>query len=785
MMQIKKKTLGLALLGVCTLTSVHAQQKLYKQPKAPIESRISDLLGQMTIEEKVGQLCCPLGWEMYTKTNKGVVPSELYKERMKKRPLGSFWAVLRADPWTQKTLETGLNPELSAKALNALQKYAVEETRLGIPVLFAEECPHGHMAIGTTVFPTSLGQAATWNENLMYRVGETIALEARLQGANIGYGPVLDIAREPRWSRMEETFGEDPVLTSKLGVSFMKGMQGDSANDGQHLFSTLKHFTAYGIPEGGHNGERANVGTHQLFSDYLAPFKKAIEEGASTIMTSYNSIDGVPCTSNKFLIDSIARKRWGFKGFFYSDLGSVEGISQAHHVAESVKEGASLALKAGVDMDLGGNAYGQNLIQALNEGLITMADLDRAVTHVLRLKFQMGLFENPYVSPEQAKKIVRQPAHRELAREAARESVVLLKNDGTLPLSKTLGSLAVIGPNADMMYNQLGDYTAPQERREIVTVLDGIRQAVSKSTIVRYVKGCAIRDTTTSRISEAVEAARLSDAVVLVVGGSSARDFKTKYINTGAATVSTEANQVLSDMDCGEGYDRKTLHLLGDQEKLMQALVATGKPLVVVYIQGRPLNMNLASEKASALLNAWYPGEQGGAAIADVLFGDYNPAGRLPVSVPRSVGQLPLYYSQGQQRAYVEGEGTPLYAFGYGLSYTSFAYSNLTISRPTRGAGLQIVSCTVTNTGQRDGDEVVQLYLRDVVASVSTPPIQLKAFRRLSLKKGESRTVTFTLGREELGLYDASLNWVVEPGEFKVMIGSASNDIRLEGRFRL
>lgn len=776
------KTLAFMLL----LTgSVSAQKPLYKVADAPIEERITDLIGRMTVDEKVGQLCCPLGWEMYTKTHKGVVPSELYKERMRQRPLGSFWAVLRADPWTQKTLETGLNPELAAKALNALQKFAVEQTRLGIPVLFAEECPHGHMAIGATVFPTSLGQAATWNESLLHRVGEAIALEARSQGANIGYGPVLDIAREPRWSRMEETFGEDPVLTSTLGVSFMKGMQGESANDGKHLFSTLKHFTAYGIPEGGHNGERANVGTRQLFSDYLAPFKKAIEAGAATIMTSYNSIDGVPCTSNRFLIDSIARKRWGFQGFFYSDLGSVEGISQAHHVAGSVKEGASLALKAGVDMDLGGNAYGNNLVQALGEGLVTMADLDRAVRHVLRLKFRMGLFENPYVSVEQARRIVRNPSHKALAREAARQSIVLLKNGGVLPLNKSIGRLAVIGPNADMIYNQLGDYTAPQERAEIVTVLDGIRRAVSSSTEVRYVKGCAIRDTTQSDIPAAVEAAQASDAVVLVLGGSSARDFKTKYIATGAATVSTEADQILSDMECGEGYDRSTLHLLGEQERLLKAVKATGKPLVVIYIQGRPLNMNLASESADALLAAWYPGEQGGAAIADVLFGDYNPAGRLPVSVPRSVGQLPVFYAQGSQRAYVEGEGQPLYAFGYGLSYTKFAYSDLKLSADRDQGALQRITCTVTNQGTRDGDEVIQLYIRDIVASVSTPPIQLKAFQRLTLKAGESRQVTFVPGSDELGLYNDEMKWTVEPGEFKVMIGASSNDIRLEGFFRL
>lgn len=785
MVRRKKLLSGVLLLsGMLCTGQVMAQQWLYKQAAVPIEYRVKDLLGRMTIEEKVGQLCCPLGWEMYTKTGKNeVTVSELYKKKMAEAPVGSFWAVLRADPWTQKTLETGLSPELSAKALNALQKYAVEETRLGIPVLFAEECPHGHMAIGTTVFPTALSAASTWNEGLMLKMGEAIALEARLQGANIGYGPVLDIAREPRWSRMEETFGEDPVLTTIMGVAMMKGMQGKVQNDGKHLYATLKHFAAYGVPESGHNGSRANCGMRQLLSEYLPPFRKAVEEGAGTLMTSYNAIDGVPCTANTELLTDVLRNQWGFKGFVYSDLISIEGIV-GMRAAKDNKEAAVKALKAGLDMDLGGNAFGKNLKKAYEEGLITMADLDRAVGNVLRLKFQMGLFENPYVSPELAKKLVHSKEHKELARQVAREGVVLLKNEGVLPLSKHIGHLAVIGPNADEMYNQLGDYTAPQVREEVATVLDGIRAAVSESTRVTYVKGCAVRDTTATDIPAAVAAAQKADAVVLVVGGSSARDFKTKYISTGAATVSEDA-KTLPDMDCGEGFDRSSLRLLGDQEKLISAVASTGKPLVVVYIQGRTMNMNLAAEKAQALLTAWYPGEQGGMGIADILFGDYSPAGRLPVSVPRSEGQLPVFYSQGTQRDYVESKGTPLYAFGYGLSYTRFTYSGLELQKGTEMETLQTVACTVTNTGNRDGEEVVQLYIGDKVASVSQPPLLLKAFQRIFLKKGESRQVIFHLKKDDLAIYDSEMNYVVEPGEFKVMVGAASNDIRLEGEFVL
>ena len=762
--------------------SARAQQPLYKNAKAPIEDRVNDLLGRMTVNEKVGQLLCPLGWPMYTKSDKGKVGiSDTYINRMTQMPIGSFWAVLRADPWTQKTLTTGLNPKLAAEALNALQKYAVEKTRLGIPILFAEEAPHGHMAIGATVFPTALSQASTFDEELIQKMGEAIGLEVRAQGAHVGYGPVLDIAREPRWSRMEETFGEDPVLTGILGTAMVKGMQGQDYKDGKHVYSTLKHFAAYGIPEGGLNGEQANVGQRTLFSELLPQFKRAVKAGVASIMTSYNSIDGVPCTANKYLLTDVLRNQWGFKGAVFSDLQSIEGIASTHHVAEDWGEAGVLALKAGVDFDLEGNSYGPNLEKKLQEGKITMEDLDRAVRNVLRLKFQMGLFENPYVDPNVAAKVVRSKEHKELARQVAREGVVLLKNDGLLPLSKNLKRVAVIGPNADMMYNQLGDYTAPQDRKELTTVLDGVKNLLPKAQVT-YVKGCAVRDTTQSQIKEAVAAAKAADVTILVVGGSSARDFETTYLSTGAAIVNKNA---IADMECGEGYDRADLHLMGDQEKLMKALLDSGVKLVVVYIQGRPLNMNLASEQANALLTAWYPGEQGGQAIADVLFGDYNPAGRLPVGIPRNVGQLPVHYSKHPSHNYVDSSADPLFSFGYGLSYTKFEYSDLQLV-PGNGMDVyQTVKCTVKNFGNVDGDEVVQLYINDVVASVEPLHKALKGFKRIHLKAGESKEISFNLGFEELSLYNMQMQQVVEPGKFRVMIGAASNDIRLNGEFEI
>lgn len=785
---MKKIHLAMLLLS-CSLTA-NAQKPIYKDASQPVEARVADLLSRMTLDEKIGQVRCPLGWFIYDKDAKGKVSlTEKFYQYTDEQHIGNYWAVLRADPWTQKTLTNGLNPTLSAEMLNMMQRYAVEKTRLGIPIMVAEETPHGHMAIGATVFPTALSQAATFDRDVLYRMGEAMGAEIRAQGAHVGYGPVIDIAREPRWSRMEETFGEDPTLAGILATEVVRGMQGDLnlngevRNDGSHVYSTLKHFAAYGIPEGGLNGEMASIGERTLMSEYVPQFKRAVEAGVGSIMTSYNMIDGIPCTANRHLLTEVLRDDWGFKGAIYSDLQSIEGVAQTHHCAENWEEAGALAVNAGVDIDLEGNSY-QYLRHAIETGKASEADLDRAVAKVLTLKFHLGLFENPYVDTKRAARIVRSEEHRQLAREVARKGVCLLENDGTLPLSKTLRHVAVVGPNADMMYNQLGDYTAPQERDAIATVLDGVR-AMLPNAEVEYVKGCAVRDTTTSDIAAAVEAAKRSEVTILVVGGSSARDFKTEYLSTGAALV---GKGELSDMDSGEGYDRASLQLMGHQERLMQALIDAGVKLVVVYIEGRPLNMNLAAEKANALLTAWYPGGEGGMAIADVLFGDYNPAGRIPVSIPRNVGQIPVYYSKHPSHDYIDSPAAPLYSFGYGKSYTTFAYSNLVCTALEAAAGEDVlarVSFTVTNTGNRDGEEVPQLYVHDVTSSVETPHMALKNFDRIALRAGESRTVTFDLRHDDLALYNLKMEHVVEPGEFKVMVGAASNDIRLEGSFRI
>ena len=745
------------------------------------QDKVEALLSQMTIEEKCGQLTCPIGFDFYGKDGDSLWLSDDFLGRMDTMPLGSCWAVLRADPWSRKTVETGLHPQESARLLNRMQRYAVENTRLGIPMLFCEETPHGHMAVGTTVFPTGIAQASTWDSELLEQMGEVMGREVRLQGAHIGYGPVLDIARDPRWSRVEETFGEDPCLAGTLGVAVVKGMQ-------KNVCATLKHLAAYGIPQGGHNAATAEVGPNRLMTDYLSSFEKAIcEGGAKTVMTSYNTIDGVPCSANQWLLQEVLRNSWNFKGVVFSDLNAVNAIFATQHVAADPAEAAALALKAGVDIDLGGYNYGGFLKEALQRGLVTETEIDRAVRHVLQLKYDLGLFDNPYVDEALAEAEVGTAKHAQLAKQVALESAVLLKNDGILPFGDTIKKVAVIGPNADNMYNQLGDYTAPQDPDRIVTLLEGIRDKGRAEVL--YAKGCAVRDENDAEIDAAVRAAQAADVVVLMVGGSSARDFKTSYEDTGAAIV----DEHLSDMDCGEGYDRSTLKLLGKQEELMQRIYATGKPVVTVYIQGRPLDMNLANEKSNALLTLWYPGMEGGSSLVDILWGDYNPAGRLPISLPRSVGQVPVYYSQPATGDYVEESAKPLFPFGYGLSYTQFEYSDLKVE-PLSAMSSQRghvgewgsmtdtickVTCNIKNTGSYDGDEVVQLYIRDEVASIAPASKLLKGFQRIHINNGETKQVSFYLTERDLAVYSSEKGWHFEAGDFTVFIGgdSANNEI--------
>ena len=750
-----------SLAAVTLLCSCGEKTPVYKDATKSAPERADDLLSRMTLEEKLGQLLCPLGWPMYEKEDNSVHISDAYRQFIQQQHGGMLWATFRADPWTRKTLETGLNPRLAVQAYNALQRYAIDSTRLGIPVILAEEAPHGHMAIGTTVFPTSIGLSATWDTELIEKVGQVIGSELMAQGGTIGYGPVIDLSREPRWSRVEETYGEDVFLTSQLASAMVRG------TSSKGVISTLKHFVAYGIPEGGHNGSPSHIGPRDLEENVLPTFKSAIDNGALSVMTSYNTIDGIPTTCNEELLTGVLHDRWNFQGFVVSDLESIDGIYTSHHVAKDRQEAGEMALKAGVDVDLGAHCYAL-LKESVESGRLDVSYVDRAVKRVLLRKFQAGLFDNPYL-PEDSADGVRCPENVAVAAQAAREGVTLLKNSGVLPL-KAGARIALIGPNAHNQYNQLGDYTAPQADENVVTMLEGLQKA---GAAVTYVKGCAIRDTRDNSIAQAVQAARKADVAVVVVGGSSARDFRTKYIDTGAAVVEKTA---VSDMEAGEGYDRSTLDLLGLQPQLLKELKATGTPLVVVYIEGRPLDKRWAAGNADALLTLWYPGGEGGTALADVLLGRYNPSGRLPVSVPRSVGQLPVYYNRKlpYSHDYVEESAAPLFPFGYGLSYTTFEYKNLQINDNT-------VSIDITNTGSLAGDEVVQVYIRDLVASTARPRKQLCAFRRVKdIPAGGTVTVTLPLPRSAFELVNPAMQRVVEPGEFEIQVGASSEDIRLK-----
>lgn len=750
---------------------------IYENPAFTIQERVSDLLSQMTLEEKIGQMLTSLGWPMYERQGNVIRLTEQLTKEIEEYHTGSLWGFMRADPWTQRTLTTGLSPDLAAKASNMLQKFAIDHGRLGIPLFLAEECPHGHMAIGTTVFPTSIGQASTWNPGLIQRMGQAIATEASVQGAHIGYGPVLDLARDPRWSRVEETYGEDSYLNGVMGAALVRGFQNDLGN-GKSVIATLKHFAAYGWTEGGHNGGSAHIGSREMEEAIYPPFREAVAAGALSVMSSYNEIDGIPCTANYNLLTEVLKRRWLFDGFVVSDLYAIGGLRE-HGVAATDYEAAVKAVNAGVDSDLGTTVYADQLVDAVRAGDVSEIVINDAVSRILCLKFRMGLFDHPFVDEKLPAQTVASSEHVELAREVARQSIILLKNENALlPLNKDIKTIAVVGPNADNVYNMLGDYTAPQSEKTVITVLDGIRQKVSANTRIMYAKGCAIRDSSKTGFQEAIEAARQSEVVIMAVGGSSARDFSSKYEETGAAKIS---NTHISDMESGEGYDRSTLELLGKQRELIYEIRKLGKPIVLVLIKGRPLLLEGIETEVDAIVDAWYPGMQGGNAIADVIFGDYNPAGRLTVSVPRSVGQLPVYYNtkrKGNRSKYIEEEGTPHYPFGYGLSYTSFGYSDMQTEVVETEDDCQVsVSVMVRNEGSCDGDEVVQLYLRDEVASFTTPLKQLRGFQRIHLKVGETKKITFLLDKKSLGIYMQNGEWAVEPGCFVLMIGSSSEQI--------
>lgn len=734
----------------------------YENPSASIEERVDNLISLMTLEEKVGQLQMTMGWEYYDRQGQEVSISDKFKQDIRNRHLGSTWALMRADPWTQKDFSNGLDFEKAGQLTQEMQQWVRDSTRLGIPIFFAEECPHGLMALNTMVFPTAIGRASSFNVELERIMGMAVAVESSLHGVNIAFGPVADIARDPRWSRMEEGYGEDPVLTAVMASQYVWGLQ--SAG----LIATMKHFSAYGVSEGGHNGASAHVGNRELLSVLSYPFMKSVQNGLKSLMTSYNDVDGIPCSGNEWLMKEVLRDSWKFNGLVISDLYAINGLVSAR-VAADYSEAAAMAVRAGVNIDLGASCYGEPLIEAVRKGLVTEAQIDEVLRPVLTAKYEQGLFDDTRMGWNYLK------SDYSIELLAAEQSAVLLKNENKLlPLSKTTKRIAVIGPNADNMYNMLGDYTAPQQPEAVITLLEGVRQVAPKAKI-DYVKGCGIRDTSWQEINRAVEAAQKADVVIIALGGSSARDFETTFQKTGAAEV---AGPTVSDMECGEGFDRATLDLMGYQQELLEAVCATGKPVVLVLIQGRPLNITWADEHVPAILNAWYPGAKGGLAIANILFGETCPSGHLPVTYPRSAGQLPVYYNTiSVRRDYTDASAQPLYPFGYGLSYTTFEYGTPVVSQTKDTVK---ISFTIANTGDYDGMEVVQLYVTDKISSVMLPERQLKQFQKVGLKKGESKEVEFILTDEDFALLNGKLEWVVEPGGFDIHIGPSSVDSKIE-----
>ena len=739
----------------------------YKNARLPVERRVADLLARMTLEEKVAQLVClwaqrpQVGPQTDFSTDRGDFSPQKAKQVM---PHGVGQIARQRER---------KGPREGALFANAVQKWLVERTRLGIPAIFHDEALHGLMAKGGTHFPQPLALASSWDTEFVTRVFTAAALETRARGSHQVLGPNLDLGRDPRWGRTDETYGEDPYLVSRMGVAVIKALQGPGPNvDGEHVIATAKHYAAHGQPEGGTNIAPANYSERVIREVFLPSFEAAVKEaGVLSVMASYNEIDGVPSHASHWLLEKILRQEWGFPGHVVSDYYGIPQMESLHKIVADKAAAARLAINAGVDIELPDPDSYPSLVALVREGKVSEAALNQAVARNLRAKFLLGLFENPYVDPARAERVTNSPAHRELAAEAARRSITLLKNEGNLlPLDRTrIKSIAVIGPNADRAH--LGGYSDDPGRG--VSVLQGVTDKVGGSVKVNYARGVKITEeggdwwADTSRLSnpeedarliaEAVGVARASDVALLVIGGNEDTN-----------------KEAWADNHLG---DRDSLELVGRQNDLVRAVLATGKPVVVMLINAGPLSINYVAENVPAILEGFYLGQETGVGVADVLFGDYNPAGKLPVSFPRSVGQLPIYYNHKPtaKRGYLFTSKEPLFPFGHGLSYTTFEYSNLKINPAQIGpAGRAEVSVTVRNTGRRAGDEVVQLYVRDLVSSVTRPVKELKDFRRVSLKPGESRTVTFTITPDKLSFLDLNMSRTVEPGAFDVMVGTSS-----------
>ncbi len=718
----------------------------YKNAALPIDRRVEDLISRMTVDEKIRQL--DMYWGKELADMQGHEASS-WNPQKTAAMLGNQGAGSVHD----------LYP-LTAGIANDLQHYAMEKTRLGIPILFIEEGLHGYSGLGSTSFPIPLQLSGAWDTTLLYDVGRAIATETRAHGVHMLLAPVLCLPRDPRWGRVEETYGEDTWLDARNGVAMVRGLQGKGVDQPDAVISEPKHFAVHGIPEAGSNTAPVNIGEREARSAFLYVFEKAVREGGALgMMAAYSELDGIPCVDNKWLLTDVLRKEWGFKGFVLSDLGAIKMSYENHHTAASVPDALAQTLKAGLDMqfyDWPHAEFMQAMKTALQKGLLSIVQLNRAVSDVLRVKFLLGLFDHPYTDTTLAGRVFHTTEHQQLALRAAGESICLLKNEGNiLPLKSNIHSLALIGPLATSTY--LGGYSNGEGKA--VSILDGLRQrsALPGATplSIHYEPGYA-DSAAQDPLPLAIDAVRRADVTVIVLGEEPAI--------------------------VGEGKDRAHLELSDRQMQLIKAVSATGKPIVVLLNNGRPLCINWVAEHVPAIVETWFSGEQGGLAIADILLGRTNPSGKLPMTFPRSEGQIPFYYDHKPTslHRYVDEKDTPLFPFGHGLSYTQFQYTGLKLSpaRISPGASAD-VQLTITNTGAVSGTEVAQLYVQDLVSSVTTPQLALKGFGRVSLNPGESRTLHFRLGPDQLALWNRDMKRVVEPGAFKIMAGSSSTDIRL------
>ncbi|NTS65550.1 glycoside hydrolase family 3 C-terminal domain-containing protein [Sphingomonas sp. HHU CXW] len=752
---------------------------IYRDPRAPTDLRVRDLLGRMTLEEKVAQLIALWGTKSEVMQPGGLAFDPARASAAYPAGFGQVTrpSDLRGGPEIAAVAGgTGARFRGSASTIafvNAVQRWAREETRLGIPVIFHEEALHGYMAAGATMFPQAIALAGTFDRDLMRRVQGVIGGEVRAHGSHLALSPVVDIARDPRWGRIEETFGEDPYLCGEMGVAAVQGLQGEGETLAPgKVFATLKHMTGHGQPQAGNNIGPAPLGERELRESFFPPFRAVVTRtGIGAVMPSYNEIDGVPSHANRWLLGNVLRGEWGFKGAVVSDYGAIEELETIHHVAPTREAAARAALRAGVDSALPDGLAYRTLAAQVRAGTVAIADVDTACARILAMKFHAGLFEQPFVDAGAAERLTGNAPARALALEAARKSLCLLTNDGTLPL-RPAGRIAVIGPNAAVA--RLGGYSAPP--RQAVSLLDGVRALVGNAAEVVHAQGVFITrsedrsadavllaDPAANRalIAEAVELARGADAIVLAIGDTeqtSREGFASTHLG-----------------------DRTTLDLVGEQNALFDALHALGKPIVVAAINGRPTSWPGVVAHANAILECWYPGQEGGTAMAEALFGRINPGAKLPVTVVREVGQVPFYYNRkpSTQRGYLFADTAPLFPFGHGLSYTTFDVGapQLSAARIAR-AGSVTVLVEVANTGTRAGDEVVQLYVHDLVASVARPVLELKGFERVTLAPGERRMVRFTLSPDAFALWDDTMREVVEPGQFHIMAGPSSAQLK-------